>query len=71
MNDIKNSDYKLNIFVTVKMPTEEMCINAKIRIYPVRIYLLNVNNENFRTTCVICSKLTKKDTETTLDIKKY
>ena len=37
-----------------------MYTNAKIRIYPVGIYLLKVNNENSRTGCVICSKLTKK-----------
>ena len=28
--------------------------------YPVDIYLLKLNNENSRTSCVICSKLTKK-----------
>ena len=33
---------------------------TKIRIYPVGIYLLKVNNENSRTMCVIYSKLTKK-----------
>ena len=32
----------------------------KIRIYPAGIYLLKVNNDNSRTRCVICSKLTKK-----------
>ena len=42
-----------------------MYTNAKIRIYPVGTYLLKVNNENSRTRCVICSKLTKKDTGTT------
>ena len=42
-----------------------MYTNAKIRMYPVGIYLLEVNNENSRTRCVICSKLIKKDTGTT------
>ena len=37
-----------------------MYTNAKVRIYPVGIYLLKVNNENSRTSCVIWSKLTKK-----------
>ena len=37
-----------------------MYTNAKIRMYPVGIYLLEVNNENSRTRCVICSKLIKK-----------
>ena len=40
-----------------------MYTNAKIKIYPVGIYLLKVNNENSRTRCVICSKLTKKTQE--------
>ena len=51
-----------------------MYINAKIRMYPVGIYLLNVNNENSRTRCVICSKLTKKTQERPHwheDIKKH
>ena len=39
----------------------KMGTNAKIKIYPAGIYLLKVNNENGRTRCVICSKLTKKD----------
>ena len=42
-----------------------MYTNAKIRIHPVGIYLLKANNENSRTKCVICIKLTKKDTGTT------
>ena len=42
-----------------------MYANAKIKIYPVDIDLLKVNNKNSRVRCVICSKLTKKDTETT------
>ena len=33
--------------------------------YPMGIYLLKVNNETSRTKYVICSKLTKKDIETT------
>ena len=37
-----------------------MSTNAKIKTYPVGIYLLKVNNENSRTSCVICSKLAKK-----------
>ena len=40
--------------------TTNMHTNAKVRIYPVGIYLLKVNDENSRTKCVICSKLTKK-----------
>ena len=51
-----------------------MGINAKIRIYPACIYLLKVNNENSRTRCVICSKLTKKTPERPYwheDIKKH
>ena len=40
-----------------------MYTNAKVRIYPVAMYLMKVNNENPRTRCVICSKLTKKTTE--------
>ena len=42
-----------------------MYLNAKIRIYPAGIYLLKVNNENYRTRCIIYSKLTKRDTGTT------
>ena len=37
-----------------------MYTNAKIRIYPVGIHLLRVNNENSRTSGVIWSTLTKK-----------
>ena len=44
--------------------TTNMYTNTKTRIYPVGIYLLKLNNENFKTRCVICSKL-KKDTRTT------
>ena len=36
-----------------------MLTNAKIRIYPVGIFLLKVNNKNFKARCVSCSKLTK------------
>ena len=54
--------------------TTNMYTNAKIRIYPVGIYLLKVNNENSRTRCVICSKLTKETPEPPHwyeDIKKH
>ena len=51
-----------------------MYTNAKIRIYPVGIYLLKVDNENFRTRYIIGSKLTTKKTLKPLqrheDIKK-
>ena len=40
-----------------------MYTNVKIRIHPVNIYLLKVNNKNSRTRCVIYSKLTKKTPE--------
>ena len=42
-----------------------MYTNAKIRIHPAVIYLIKVSNENSRTRCVICPKLTKKDNGTT------
>ena len=42
-----------------------MYTNAKFRTHPPVIYLLKVSNENSRTRCVICPKLTKKDTGTT------
>ena len=45
--------------------TTIMYTNAKIRIYPMGIYLLKVNNENYRARRVIYSKLKKKDTITT------
>ena len=32
-------------------------------LFPVGIYLLNVNNRNTRTSCEICSKLTIKTPE--------
>ena len=51
-----------------------MYTNAKIRIYPVGIYLLKVKNENSRTRCVICSNSTKKKTSERhwhKDIKKH
>ena len=35
------------------MLPKQMYTNAKIRTYPVGIYLLKVNNENSRTSCVI------------------
>ena len=37
-----------------------MYTNAKIRIHPAGIYLLKLNYENSRASCVIYSKLTKK-----------
>ena len=37
-----------------------MLTNAKIKIHPVGIYLLKVNNKIFRAKCVNCSNLTKK-----------
>ena len=40
-----------------------MLTNAKIKIYPVGIYLLKVNNKNFRGRCVNCSQLTEKTPE--------
>ena len=43
--------------------TSNTYTNAKIRIYPVGIYLLKGNNENYRTRCEICSKLKKKTPE--------
>ena len=45
-----------------------MYTNAKMRIYPVGIYLLKVNNENSRTRFIICSKLTKKETHNALQL---
>ena len=48
-----------------KCTQNKMGINAKIRIYPMDIYLQKINNENSRTRFVVCSKLTKKDTRTT------
>ena len=53
MNDVKKPRYELDIFVKVKMLIKYMYTNAKIRIYPVGIYLLKVNNENSKTRCVI------------------
>ena len=51
-----------------------MYINPKIRIFPAGIYLLKVDNENFRTRYIIGSKLTTKKTLKPLqqheDIKK-
>ena len=51
-----------------------MYTNARIRIYPTGIYLLNVNNQKSRTRCEICSNLTKKTPERPhwhKDIKKH
>ena len=45
-----------------------MYTNAKMRIYPVGINLLKVNNENSRTMFIICSKLTKKETHNALQL---
>ena len=38
-------------------------LNKDENMFPVGIYLLNVNNRNTRTTCEICSKLTIKTPE--------
>ena len=38
------------------MLTKQMYTNAKIRTYPVGIYLLKVKTENSRISCVICLK---------------
>ena len=38
-------------------------LNDAGRIYPVGIYLLQVNNRNTRTRCEICSKLTIRTPE--------
>ena len=48
--------------------TINMYTSAKIRMYPVGIYLLKVNNENFRTRCVISSKL-KEHRNDLIDLK--
>ena len=44
-----------------------MYTNARIRIYPAGIYLLN--NENSGTRCVISSKLTKKHWDDLIDMR--
>ena len=41
------------------VPVEE-CLLDVVHLYPVGIYLLKVNNRNFKTSCEICSKLTIK-----------
>ena len=46
------------------MLTKKMLINAKIRIYPVGIYLLKANNKNFSKMCKLF-KVNKKDTTAT------
>ena len=46
-----------------------MYANAKISIYLVGIYLLKVNDENSRTRCVICLKLTKRHQNDLINIK--
>ena len=46
-----------------------MYANTKIRTYPVGIYLLKANNENCRTSCVICSKQTRKHRNNFIDMK--
>ena len=48
--------------------TANMYTNAKIRINPVGIYQLKVN-ENYRTRCVICSKLKKRHQNDLIDLK--
>ena len=53
----------MDLILTINMYT-----SAKIRMYPVGIYLLKVNNENFRTRCVISSKL-KEHRNDLIDLK--
>ena len=49
--------------------TTNMYTNAKIKIYPVGIYLLKVSNENSITRCVICSKFKKRHQNDLIDLK--
>ena len=49
--------------ITWSVYIEIMGIWKKLDATPVAIYLLNVNNKNIRTRCVICSKLTVKTPE--------
>ena len=58
MNDIKKPNK--NSIILLQCKNANNAKNAKIRTYPVGIYLLKVNNKNSRTSCVICSKQTKK-----------
>ena len=50
------------------MLTKQKCTKAKIRIYPVGIYLLKVKNGNSRIRYVICSKLTKRHRNDLIDM---
>ena len=47
--------------------TTYMYTNTEIRIYPVEIYMLKVNDENSRTRCVICSKFKKRHWNNLID----
>ena len=67
---LKNLIRTQDFYYSVKMLIKYIYTNAKIRIYHVGIYLLKVNNENSRTSCVICSKLTNKHQNDIIDIKK-
>ena len=60
MNGVKKPDKNLMFLLQCKNANKIMYINPKIKTYPVVIYLLKFNNENSITSCVICSKLTKK-----------
>ena len=51
------------------MLTKEMYTNVKIRIYPVGIYLLKVNNENTRTRCYLFKVNKKRHQNNLIDMK--
>ena len=49
--------------------TTNVYTNTKIRIYSVCPQLLKVNNENYRTMCVMCSKFKRRYQNDLIDLK--
>ena len=53
--------------INEKVLISDLCwislLSVRLQIYPAGIYLFKINNENTRTMCEICSKLTIKTPE--------
>ena len=48
---------------SVSSQRKEESLRVTFDEFPAGIYLIKVNNKNFRTKCKICSKITKKTAE--------
>ena len=63
MNDVKKTLIRTRYFCYNKNAKKTSVHKRKNQKIPAGIYLLKINNDNSKTRCTICSKLTKKTQE--------